>query len=83
MTITLKQLQIVFEKELVDEARTVPLILFTGKPLEKVDKATDTTDPSVYDHPVYVEIVNWSRNVSIIHYWISYTIDLINEIFTK
>ena len=66
MTISLKQLQIVFEKEMIDEARTVPLILFTGKPIDKTCKVTDSTidkEPSVYDHPVYVEITNWSGNV--------------------
>lgn len=68
MTVTLKQLQIVFEKELLDEARTIPLILFTGKPVHNVaDSAADNAppkDPSVYDHPVYIEISNWSANVS-------------------
>lgn len=59
MVVTLKQLKIVFEKELADEGRTLPLILFTGE-LKSLDK-----DPSVYDHPVYVEVSDWSRNVSI------------------
>ena len=59
MVVTLKQLKIVFEKEFPDESRTVPLILFTGE-LKSLDK-----DPSVYDHPVYVEVTDWSRNVSV------------------
>ena len=59
MVMTLKQLKIVFEKEFPDEGRTVPLILFTGE-LKSLDK-----DPSVYDHPVYVEVTDWSRNVSV------------------
>ena len=60
MVVTLKQLKIVFEKELPDEGRTVPLILFSGE-LKSLDK-----DPSVYDHPVYVEVAEWSRNVSML-----------------
>ena len=68
MVVTLKQLQIVFEKELLDEGRTIPLILFTGEPPDKTRKLADSSvdnEPSVYDHPLYVEISDWSGNVSI------------------
>lgn len=58
-------MQTVFEKELVDEGRTVPLILFTGKPIEKSGQVGDSVDPSVYDHPVYIEVSNWSSNVRV------------------
>ena len=61
MVVTLKQLKIVLEKELVDEGRTIPLILFTG---EQESNKDASVDPSVYDHPVYVDISNWSANVS-------------------
>ena len=76
MVVTLKQLQVVFEKELLDEGRTIPLILFTGEPPDKTRKLADSTvdkEPSVYDHPLYVEISNWSGNVSMqqmINVWI-------------
>ena len=56
-----------FEKELLDEGRTIPLILFSGEPPDATRKLEDSSvdkEPSVYDHPVYIEISNWSRNVS-------------------
>jgi len=66
MVITLKMLQIVLEKEI--EESTIPLIVITGRPVDKhfVDSTAVThKGPDVSDHPVYAEVSNWTSNVSV------------------
>ena len=64
MVITLKMLQIIIEKEI--EGSTMPLIVITGKPVNKLYGGTNVAhkDPAVSDHPVYMEVSNWTTNVS-------------------
>jgi len=64
MVITLKMLQIIIEKEI--EGSTMPLIVITGKPVNKHCGDTNVAhkDPAVSDHPVYMEVSNWTTNVS-------------------
>ncbi|XP_065918579.1 intermembrane lipid transfer protein VPS13C-like isoform X2 [Dysidea avara] len=64
MVITLKMLQIVLEKEI--EGSTLPLIVISGRPVNKhyVDSNVAHKDPSVSDHPVYMEVSNWTSKLT-------------------